>query len=62
MNYSGVPLRKLESGQFARAAAWSTGQCPVRYRLCQVLYAPNFVEFPKSLSLFVYVNFMHLRK
>jgi hypothetical protein len=24
--------------------------------------APNFVELPKSLSLFVYVNFMHLRE
>jgi hypothetical protein len=47
-----VPLRKPESGQFARAAAWGTGQCSVLYWLCPFLFAPNFIEF---LQLFLFV-------
>jgi hypothetical protein len=56
VNFSVVALRKPKSGQFARAAAWGTGQCPVRHWLRPFFYAPNFIEFPKSLSLLVYVE------
>jgi hypothetical protein len=62
VNFSEVALRKLESGQFARAAAWDTEQCPMRHRPRQVLYAPNFVELSKSIFCLSIVNFMHLIK
>jgi hypothetical protein len=59
VNYSGVALRKPESGQFARATTWGTEQClvhtehcPVRHWLHPFLYAPNFIEF---LQLFLFV-------
>jgi hypothetical protein len=48
MNFSGQKLRKPESSQFAR--------------LHQFYFAPIEYNFPKSFSLYVYVNFMHLRK
>jgi hypothetical protein len=69
VNFSGMALRKPESGQFARCSSLDieqcpvhTGECSVRHWLHQILYAPNFVEFRKSFSLYVNVNFMHLIK
>jgi hypothetical protein len=38
VNYSGWAMRKPESGQVARAAAWGTGQYPVRHWLHQYLF------------------------
>jgi hypothetical protein len=38
VNYSGVTLRKPESGQFARCLGLGTGQCPVRHWLDQYLF------------------------
>jgi hypothetical protein len=61
VNY-GVALRKPESSQFVSCCGLGTGQCPVRHRLRQVLYAPNFVEFSKSICCLLLVNFMHLIK
>jgi hypothetical protein len=59
VNFSGVALRRPESGQYARAIAKGTGQClvhtwqcPMRHWLCQFFYAPNFIEF---LQLFLFV-------
>jgi hypothetical protein len=56
MNFSGQALRKPESGQFTRCSSLGTGQCPVRRWLHQIFYAPNFVEFPQVLFLYVYVE------
>jgi hypothetical protein len=52
VNFSGVALRKLESGQFARAAAWGSekSSCAHSYML------QTFVEFPNSFLLYVYVE------
>jgi hypothetical protein len=59
MNFSGQVLSFLESSQFVEVFRLGTGQCPVhngqcsmRHWLHQILYAPNFVEFPQ-VFLFV---------
>jgi hypothetical protein len=56
VNFSGMALRKPESGQFARCLGLGTGQCPVHTGQCpvrlwlhQFLYAPNFVEFSQFI-------------
>jgi hypothetical protein len=56
MIFSGVALRKPESGQFVRCFGLGAGQCLVRHWLHQNLYAPNFVEFPNSFPLYVNVE------
>jgi hypothetical protein len=38
VNFSGVALRKPESGQFEKCLGLGTGQCPVRHMLHQLLY------------------------
>jgi hypothetical protein len=55
-------VRKPESGQFAEVFSLGTGHCPVHTATgCANSVCSNRVEFPKSFSLYVYVNFMHLR-
>jgi hypothetical protein len=51
-----MSAKKPESGQFAKVSSLGTEQCPVRHWLHQILYAPNFVEFPQVFSLYVYVE------
>jgi hypothetical protein len=62
VNFSGRAPRIPESGQFAERSSQSTGQCPVRHRLHRsVLLQPCRIP-PRSFSLYVYMNIMHLRK
>jgi hypothetical protein len=49
MNFSGMAVRKPESGQFAEVFSLGTEQCSVRHRLHQILYVPNFVELPQVI-------------
>jgi hypothetical protein len=51
VNYSGVTLRKSESGQFARCLGLGTLVSPHI-----LVFTPNFEEFPNSFSVLVYVE------
>jgi hypothetical protein len=69
MNLSHGALSFLESGQFAGRSSLGTGYCPVRTRKSDapqsgaILNCPILIELAQgSFSLYVYVNFMHLRK
>jgi hypothetical protein len=69
MNFSGGALCFPESSQFAGRASHGIGHCPVHTGQSGApqagvnLFCSKVEELPlRSFSLYVYMNFMHLRK
>jgi hypothetical protein len=56
MNFSGVALRKPESGQFARCFGWAPDSVWCASGCTKTCMLQTFVEFPNSFLFYVYVE------